>query len=80
MFLKRSFKTGLLYNELAYRPIIKIINTAIINEKALFQAPTFKKRKKTTTTCLTRNVFSLYLFIYFFPLAYFRATREILRE
>ncbi len=46
MFLKRSFKTGLLYNELAYRPIIKIINTAIINEKALFQAPTFKKKKK----------------------------------
>ncbi len=46
MFLKRSFKTGLLYNELAYRPIIKIINTAIINEKALFQAPTFLKKKK----------------------------------
>ncbi len=45
MFLKRSFKTGLLYNELAYRPIIKIINTAIINEKALFQAPTWKKKK-----------------------------------
>ncbi len=59
MFLKRSFKTGLLYNELAYRPIIKIINTAIINEKALFQAPTLKKKK----TCLTRNFFSLYLFI-----------------
>ncbi len=61
MFLKRSFKTGLLYNELAYRPIIKIINTAIINEKALFQAPTFLKMKKKKT-CLTRNFFSLYLF------------------
>ncbi len=56
-----------------YRPIIKIINTAIINEKALFQAPTFKKQ--------TRNTFLLSLFIFlFFPLAYVRATREILWE
>ncbi len=62
MFLKRSFKTGLLYNELAYRPIIKIINTAIINEKAL----------EIVCFFLTRNFFSLYLFIYlFFPSSLF---------
>ncbi len=35
-----------------YRPIIKIINTAIINEKALFQAPTFLKKK---TICLKEH-------------------------
>ncbi len=29
-----------------HRPIIKIINTAIINEKALFQAPTFKQQQQ----------------------------------
>ncbi len=61
MFLKRSFKTGLLYNELAYRPIIKIINTAIINEKALFQAPTFFKNKIKN---LFNTKFLLSLFIF----------------
>ncbi len=59
-----------------YRPLIKIINTAIINEKAVFQAPTFLKKKKTLFN--TKYVSSL--FIYFFPLAYVRATWEILRE
>ncbi len=60
-----------------------MINTAIINEKPLFQAPTFLKRKQKQP-CLTRNTFLLSLFIYFqnvfIPLAYVRATREILRE
>ncbi len=60
MFLKRSFKTGLLYNELAYRPIIKIINTAIINEKALEIVFFFNTK------------FLLSLFIYlFFPSSLF---------
>ncbi len=62
MFLKRSFKTGLLYNELAYRPIIKIINTAIINEKALFQAPTFLKMKKKKNLFNTKFLLSLFIF------------------
>ncbi len=60
-----------------YRPLIKIINTAIINEKAVFQAPTFLKKKKPLFN--TKYVSSLFIF-YFFPLAYVRATWEILRE
>ncbi len=61
MFLKRSFKTGLLYYELAYRPIIKMINIAIINEKALFQAPTFKKKKKKKNLFNTKFLLSLFI-------------------
>ncbi len=48
-----------------YRPIIKIINTAVINEKALFKHRLLKNNNNLFNTKYVSSL-SLYLFIYFF--------------
>ncbi len=58
-----------------YRPLIKIINTAIINEKALFSSTDFFKEKKNLFN--TKYVSSRFIDFFFH---YVLATWEILRE